>query len=76
MRDVSAPEKDMEGGLDTPARRGEGFRFTYSCNASRDHVSRDLKEYLFEMRAMSMRRVRSAEAEYTARRSGGLWVCI
>jgi hypothetical protein len=65
-------EKVYEVGGGVELRIGEGFRVTYSWIASSAHVSRDLKEYLFEIRAMSMSWVKSALGELTIRRSGGL----
>lgn len=46
-------------------RIGDGFRLTYTWMASRDHVSIDLNEYLFEMRAMSISCVSGAMGAWT-----------
>jgi hypothetical protein len=43
---------EVGGGIEV--KIGEGLRVTYSWIASSAHVSRDLKQYLFEIRAMSM----------------------
>ena len=56
----------------TPVRMGDGLRFTYSWMASSAQVSRDLKEYLLDTLAMSMRWLRLAFAPVIILSSGGL----
>ncbi len=56
-------------------KMGEGLRVTWSVITSSAHVSRDLKWYLNEMRAISMRRlsrVRSICGDVTSSSSWGL----
>jgi hypothetical protein len=53
-------------------RMGDGFRLTYSWIASKDQLSRDLKEYLFDTFAMSIRRGSGAFGECTIANSCGL----
>lgn len=65
---VSFPEKND----DEDEWWGEGLRFTCSCTASKAHVSRDLNEYLLDIRAISMSCVKSALDELTTCNSGGL----
>lgn len=73
---VNGDEESAEvvEGSSIPVRMGEGLRLTYSCIASSAHVSRDLKEYLFDTLAISMRSVRFAFGEVIILNSGGLYV--
>lgn len=50
----------------------EGLRVTFSTITSRDQVSRDLKEYLLERRAMLISRGRLVGEVWTSMSSCGL----
>lgn len=63
-------EKVYDKGLGS--RIGDGFRLTYSWIASKDQSSTDLKEYLLDSLAMSIRRARGASGVCTMANSCGL----